>query len=129
MLARLRRMLGLFAFFYAVLHLACYAWLDQGWCGAISWRMCWSALHSGGHAHLRAVAGAGADITAWCCAGWGRALAAVHRIVYGAGLLALLHFYWMRAGKNDTAEVAVYGGLLAVLLGWRMWARRKPAAR
>jgi sulfoxide reductase heme-binding subunit YedZ len=39
----------------------------------------------------------------------------------------LLHFFWMRAGKNDTAEVAVYGGLLAVLLGWRMWARRKAA--
>ena len=36
-------------------------------------------------------------------------------------ILAVLHFYWMRAGKNDFAEVLVYGVLLAMLLGWRVW--------
>jgi len=36
--------------------------------------------------------------------------------------LAILHFYWMRAGKRDFAEVAVYAAILAVLLGWRAWA-------
>ena len=53
---------------------------------------------------------------------------ALHRTVYAVALLALLHFYWMRAGKNDFAEVAVYGALVGVLLGWRAWraARGQP---
>ena len=40
----------------------------------------------------------------------------------------MLHFFWMRAGKNDFAEVAVYAAVLAVLLGWRLW-RRVARAR
>jgi sulfoxide reductase heme-binding subunit YedZ len=44
----------------------------------------------------------------------------LHRLVYGVAGLAVLHFFWMRAGKNDFAEVAVYAGILAVLLGWRL---------
>jgi DMSO/TMAO reductase YedYZ heme-binding membrane subunit len=47
--------------------------------------------------------------------------AGVHRAVYAVAILAVLHFYWMRAGKNDFAEVLVYGVLLAMLLGWRVW--------
>jgi methionine sulfoxide reductase heme-binding subunit len=41
--------------------------------------------------------------------------------------LALLHFFWMRAAKNDFAEVAVYAAVIGVLLGWRVW--RAWAAR
>jgi sulfoxide reductase heme-binding subunit YedZ len=45
--------------------------------------------------------------------------------------LALLHFFWMRAGKNNQAEVAVYGLVIGALLGWRLWHawRRRQAAR
>jgi methionine sulfoxide reductase heme-binding subunit len=35
--------------------------------------------------------------------------------------LAVLHFFWMRSGKNDFAEVAVYASAFTVLLGWRAW--------
>jgi sulfoxide reductase heme-binding subunit YedZ len=45
----------------------------------------------------------------------------LHRLVYAVAGLAILHFFWMRAGKNDFAEVAVYAVLLALLLGWRLW--------
>jgi sulfoxide reductase heme-binding subunit YedZ len=45
----------------------------------------------------------------------------LHRLVYAVAGLAILHFFWMRAGKNDFAEVAVYAALLALLLGWRLW--------
>jgi sulfoxide reductase heme-binding subunit YedZ len=48
---------------------------------------------------------------------------ALHRIVYAAALLAVLHFYWMRSGKNNFGEVAVYGGIVAALLIWRLWRR------
>ena len=40
--------------------------------------------------------------------------------------LAILHFFWMRAGKNDFAEVAVYAAILGVLLGWRVVMRVRP---
>jgi methionine sulfoxide reductase heme-binding subunit len=38
-------------------------------------------------------------------------------------LLGLLHFFWMRAGKNDFTEVGVYAAVIALLLGWRLWWR------
>jgi methionine sulfoxide reductase heme-binding subunit len=56
----------------------------------------------------------------------------LHRAVYAVALLALLHFFWMRAGKNDFAEVAVYAAILGVLLGWRVhhaWRRRHGVRR
>lgn len=132
-LARLRRLLGLFAFFYAALHLVSYAWLDMGWVwgdiaadvlqrpfilvGMLTLTLLLVLAATSPRAMVRKLGGPR----------WQR----LHRVVYGAGLLALLHFYWMRSGKNDTAEVAVYGALLLVLLGWRVWfarqARRKSA--
>ena len=45
---------------------------------------------------------------------------ALHKSVYAIVLLGLLHFFWMRAAKNNFAEVAVYAAILGVLLGWRM---------
>jgi len=45
----------------------------------------------------------------------------LHRLVYAIALLAILHFFWMRSGKQDFAEVFVYAGILGVLLGWRVW--------
>jgi sulfoxide reductase heme-binding subunit YedZ len=54
---------------------------------------------------------------------------ALHRSVYAVALLALLHFYWMRAGKNDLAEVGVYGALIVVLLGWRAGQRLAKGAQ
>ena len=48
---------------------------------------------------------------------------ALRRSVYVVAGLAVLHFFWMRAGKHDFAEVAVYAALLGSLLGWRLWRR------
>ena len=45
---------------------------------------------------------------------------ALHRCVYAIALLGLLHFFWMRAGKNDFAEWSIYALVLSVLLGWRL---------
>jgi sulfoxide reductase heme-binding subunit YedZ len=45
---------------------------------------------------------------------------ALHRLVYVIAGLAILHFFWMRAGKNNFAEVAVYAVIIAALLGWRV---------
>jgi len=44
----------------------------------------------------------------------------LHKAVYVVAGLAILHFFWMRAGKNDFAEVAVYAAILATLMAWRL---------
>ncbi|WP_119153945.1 sulfite oxidase heme-binding subunit YedZ [Caldimonas tepidiphila] len=131
-LARFRRMLGLFVFFYASLHLLAYAWFDMGLypdeiardiakrpfilVGFAAWAL---MLPLAATSFNRAIKALGA-------ARW----QALHRAVYAVALLALLHFFWMRAGKNDFAEVAVYAAIVALLLGWRLWqALRRKAAR
>ncbi len=61
----------------------------------------------------------------------GRRWQELHRLVYAIAVLAVLHFWWHKAGKNDVAEPMVYAGVVAVLLGFRaLWplARRAPAA-
>ena len=47
----------------------------------------------------------------------------LHRAVYLVAGLAILHFFWMRAGKNDFGEVLLYAVILGALLAWRLWRR------
>lgn len=130
-LARLRRMLGLFTFFYGLLHFLCFAWLDMGLdAAAILADIPKRPFILVGTAALLlmlplALTSFNGAIKALGPARW----RALHRVVYATALLAVLHFFWMRAGKNDFAEVAVYAAVIAVLLGWRLrgWLRR-PAA-
>lgn len=120
-LARLRRLLGLFAFFYAALHLLSYLWLDMGWSAR---EVLADTLQRPfilvGMLTLLGLAALAATSPGICARALGaRRWKQLHRLVYVLALLALLHFYWMRTGKNDTAEVGVYAALLALLLGVR----------
>ena len=134
-LARLRRMLGLFTFFYGVLHFLCFAWLDMGFeLAAILKDIPKRPFILVGTAALvlmlpLAATSFNRAIKALGAARW----QALHRLVYLTALLALLHFFWMRAGKNDFAEWAIYATLLAFLLGWRIvwhWrVARRPLVR
>ncbi|MBK9360208.1 MAG: sulfoxide reductase heme-binding subunit YedZ [Rubrivivax sp.] len=128
-LARLRRMLGLFAFFYGVLHFLCFAWLDMGLdLGAILKDIVKRPFILVGTAALLLMLPLAATsfnraIKALGAARW----QALHRTIYAIALLGLLHFFWMRAGKNDFAEWSVYAVIVAGLLGWRLrtrWRRR-----
>ena len=124
-LARLRRMLGLFAFFYASVHFLCFAWLDMGLdLDAILKDIIKRPFILVGTAALllmlplsatsfnRAIKTLGA-----------RRWQALHRAVYAVAALTLLHFFWMRSGKNDFGNVAVYAAVIGTLLGWRLWRR------
>jgi methionine sulfoxide reductase heme-binding subunit len=121
--ARLRRMLGLYVFFYVVLHLLSYSLFDKefdipeiakdiakrpfilvGFAGFVL--LAPLALTS----FNKAIKWLGAK--RWQM---------LHKLVYVIAGLGILHFFWMRAGKNNFAEVFVYAGILAVLLGWRVW--------
>ena len=121
-LARYRRMLGVFMYFYALLHFLSYSGFDMGFdvadifndivkrpfilVGSLALLLLTPLAATSFNAAIRAV---GAQR-------WQR----LHRLVYAVAGLAILHFFWMRAGKNDFAEVAVYAGILALLLGWRL---------
>ena len=127
-LARFRRMLGLFVFFYASMHWLAYVWFDMGFdwrevlvdipkrpfilVGTLAWLL---LLALAATSFNRAIRALGAP--RW---------RALHRLVYAVAVLAVLHFFWMRAGKNDFNEVAVYAAILAALLGWRVWRRLRP---
>lgn len=120
-LARFRRMLGLFTFFYLVLHFLAYAWLDMGFDPhAIARDIPKRPFALVGFAALLLMIPLAATsfnraIKALGAARW----QALHRTVYAIAVLAILHFTWMRSAKNDFAEVAVYAVIVALLLGWR----------
>lgn len=127
-LARWRRMLGLFAFFYGVLHFLCFAWLDMGFeLDAILRDIPKRPFILVGSTALLLMLPLAATsfnraIRALGAARW----QALHKLVYAVALLALLHFFWMRAAKNNFGEWAIYAGLLSVLFGWR-WQHRRMA--
>lgn len=122
-LARFRRMMGLFVYFYAVLHLLAYSWFDMGFdlndishdiikrpfilVGFICVLMLTPLAITSFKPAMRALGA--------------RRWQLLHRLVYGIAALALLHFFWMRAGKNDFFEVALYALVLGSLLGWRVF--------
>ena len=126
-LARLRRMLGLFTFFYGVMHFLCFAWLDMGFdVEAILKDIPKRPFILVGTAALLLMLPLAAT-------SFNRAIKALgakrwqllHRLVYATALLALLHFFWMRAAKNNFGEWAIYAAVMALLLGWRLWRRFK----
>ena len=134
-LARFRRMLGLFVYFYAVLHLLSYSWFDMGFDvpEIVKDIIKRPFILVGFSAFLLltplAVTSFNAAIKAMGAKRW----QLLHKLVYLVAGLGLLHFFWMRAGKNNFAEVFVYAAIVAALLGWRVWnawakSRRKKMA-
>jgi sulfoxide reductase heme-binding subunit YedZ len=121
-LAKFRRMFGLFTYFYVVLHLLCYSWLDMGfeWADIAADIAKRPFILVGFTAFVlltplaltsfnRAIRWLGAKRWQW-----------LHRLVYVVAVLAVLHFFWMRAGKSNFAEVLVYASVLLALLLFRM---------
>ncbi|WP_342315568.1 protein-methionine-sulfoxide reductase heme-binding subunit MsrQ [Lysobacter sp. FW306-1B-D06B] len=121
-LLRFRRMLGLYAFAYATLHFGAYLVLDlRGYwtqifeeivkrpyitVGFTAWLMLLPLALTSTQAAIRRL---------------GRNWAKLHRLVYAIAVLAVLHFWWLV--KSDVREPALYAGILALLLGWRVWNR------
>jgi methionine sulfoxide reductase heme-binding subunit len=133
-LARFRRMLGLFVYFYVVLHLLAYSWFDMSFILAdiiadIPKR---PFILVGFAAFLL--------LTPLALTSFNRAIKTLgakrwqmlHKLVYIIAGLGVLHFFWMREGKNNYTEVIVYAVILGALLGWRVWHKfrttRSPAA-
>ena len=124
-LVRFRRMLGLLTFAYACLHLLCYAWFDMGfeWGDIVQDIAKRPFILLGFSAFLILLALASTSFNRAIRQLGARRWQALHRAVYAVAVLAILHFWWMRAGKQNFAEVLVYAAILISLLGWRL-ARR-----
>lgn len=118
----LRRMLGLYAFFYASLHLLIFFSADLGF----SISKLWHEIVR----HPYITAGMGSFIVMLPLAITstdkmikrlgGKNWRNLHKLVYAAGILAVLHFYWMKLSKHLTTEPLIYAAVLAVLLGYRV---------
>ena len=132
-LARFRRMLGLFAYFYVVVHLLSYSWFDMGF------DVPEIAKDIAKRPFILVGFSAFVLLTPLAATSFNRAIKALgakrwqtlHKLVYVIAGLGLLHFFWMRAGKNNFAEVFVYAAIIAPLLGWRVWNavnKKKPQA-
>lgn len=125
-LMRLRRMLGLFAFFYAALHLTTYLWFDQffAWGEIAQDILKRPFITVGMAAFVLLVPLAATSNNAAIRKLGGRRWQALHRSVYAIALLAVLHYSWMV--KFDQTRPLLYAAILALLLGVRaLWRERE----
>ncbi len=131
-LIRFRRMLGLFAFFYGTLHLFTYLWLDQFFnVASIGKDILKRPFITAGMTAFACMA----PLAATSTAGWIRRLGGknwqrLHRLIYVSASAGVVHYYWLV--KSDVRLPVMYGGILAVLLLWRVkknFDDRRAAAR
>ena len=126
-LLRFRRMLGLFTFLYGAVHLLCYGALDMAFgFGEIARDIAKRPFILAGFTALMLMVPLAATsfnraIRALGAGRWQK----LHRLVYAVAAVALVHFWWMRAGKNDFAEPLVYIAIVGALLAWRVWHRAR----
>jgi sulfoxide reductase heme-binding subunit YedZ len=126
-LIRLRRMLGLFAFLYACLHFLSWIWLDQFFdLDAILKDVAKRPFVTLGFTCfvlliLLAVTSTNAMVRRL----GGRRWQLLHRLVYVIAVGGVIHFLWLV--KSDITQPLIYGALLALLLGYRLWDLRRPA--
>ncbi len=130
-LIRFRRMLGLFTFFYASLHFLTFIWFDHFFDLADMMRDVlkrpFIAMGFSAFVLLVPLALTSND---FMLRKLGRRWSVLHRLIYLIAILALLHFWWMRAGKNNFTEPLVIAAVIAVLLALRLiWLRRDTLRR
>jgi sulfoxide reductase heme-binding subunit YedZ len=117
-LVRFRRMLGLYAFFYATLHFTAYLVLDlRGYWAQIFEEIAKRPYITVGFTAWLLLVPLAITSTQAAIRRLGRNWARLHRLVYVIGVLAVLHFWWLV--KSDVREPALYATILATLLGWR----------
>jgi sulfoxide reductase heme-binding subunit YedZ len=125
---RFRRMFGLFAFFYVLLHFSVYLLLDQnGKLGALWQDIVKRPYITIGMLGLLLLIPLAATSTAKAQRRLGRRWTQLHRLIYIVAILGVWHFWWQV--KKDIREPLLYACGLALLLGYRLWKQRRASAR
>lgn len=125
---KLRRMLGLYCFFYAALHFSIWFWLDHNLDPLEMWADVQKRpfITAGFTAFVLLL-----PLAATSTRGMMRRLGVnwlrLHRLIYLIAIAAILHYWWHKAGKNDFSTVRIYAGVVVALLGMRLWWALKGA--
>ncbi|CUI06843.1 sulfite oxidase heme-binding subunit YedZ [Massilia antarctica] len=130
-LVKLRRMAGLFTFFYGCLHFLTFLWFDHFFDLAEMFRDVIKRpfITVGFIAFVLLIPLAVTSTNGMIKRLGGKRWQWLHRLIYLIAPLAILHFWWMKAGKNNFTEPLITGAIVAVLLGLRVvWSRQKAAA-
>ena len=127
-LLRLRRMLGLFAFFHVCLHFTTYIWLDQffDWMAMVKDIAKRPFITVGFSAFVLLIPLAATSTNAMVKRLGARRWQLLHRLVYAIAILGVVHYWWLV--KKDITEPVIFAILLAILLGMRLvWRARRVA--
>ncbi len=127
-LIQLRRMLGLYAFFYVLMHFLTWLLLDQGlyWSGIVE-DIAKRPFITIGFLALLMLIPLAVTSTNGMMRRLGKRWKSLHRLVYVIALLGVAHFWWQV--KADIREPAIYLTITLALLGWRVWKKRRSAVR
>ena len=118
---KLRRMFGLFCFFYAVLHFSIWFYLDQN----LDWQAMWADVIKRpfitmGFTTFLLLIPLAFSSNHWAVRRLGRYWSILHKLIYVIACTALIHYWWHKAGKNDLDTVMIYAGVIFVLLAFRL---------
>ena len=117
----LRRMLGLFCFFYATVHFLIWLWLDHNFSLAAMWLDVLERPYiTFGFLAFVLLIPLALTSNRWAQRKLGRRWSHLHRLIYAITVLAILHYWWHKAGKSDYETVSIYLGVIVVLLLLRL---------
>ena len=118
---QLRRMLGLFCFFYATVHFLIWLWLDHNFSLVAMWQDVLERPYiTFGFLAFVLLIPLALSSNRWAQRKLGRRWGHLHRLVYAIAVLAILHYWWHKAGKSDYETVSIYLGVIVVLLLLRL---------
>ncbi|MES2264065.1 MAG: protein-methionine-sulfoxide reductase heme-binding subunit MsrQ [Pseudomonadota bacterium] len=130
-LLKLRRMLGLYAFFYALLHFTTFLWFDHFFDVQEMWKDIVKRpfITVGFIAFVLLIPLAVTSTNGMIRRLGGKRWQWLHRAIYIVAPLGILHFWWMKAAKHDFSRPIVFGLIVLLLLGMRLyWSRAKAVA-
>lgn len=122
-LAKFRRMIGLFVFFYGLLHFITFLWFDHGFDVSSMFKDVVKRpfITVGFIAFVLLIPLAATSFNAVIKRMGGKNWQRLHRSIYLIALLGILHFWWMKAAKNNFEQPLIFGTIVAVLLAMRVY--------
>jgi len=118
---KMRRMFGLFCFFYALLHFLIWIWLDQNFdIPAMIKDVIDRPFITMGFISFVLLIPLALTSNQWSLRSLGKNWGLLHRLVYIIAFTAIAHYWWHKAGKNDLGTVSIYGLVILLLLAFRI---------